>query len=380
MAEFDEDAHPRDEHGKFSSGGGGGSGVKAWAAGEKPGVRGLKAEAKTATKNAMIIGGGISAGTFRAAEAHDTAAALHKDVAAAQKDGPAKDLSLAMAAKHEALAARHRENASSSLHHEAMAQAEAAKAGEKGGKREWVGEQVSPTSMEFRGQFAGRSNETIKDHFINGKPSETRADFHQEHIVGPAFEGKKTAAELGEKPTAILTMGGPASGKGVILDKLHANGLDKTHYIHVDPDEVKKALPEYKAQVPEHSGRTFMGAAAQVHEESSYVAKQIRDKAIEGGHHLIIDGTGGNAQKFIELMDHLKSKGYDVHVHHPDLGEEEGVKRALSRAERSGRHVPEPFIRDTYQKIAAGADKIAAAAPHYTRYDAADGHRPVERK
>lgn len=379
MAEFDEDAHPRDEHGKFSSGGGGGAaaGVKGWAAGEKPGSRALKAQAKeaTATAKAKTVGaesrerGTSPALHLEAAKAHEAAALAQK---AAGNEAGQKF--------HEDKAANHRENASTYLHHEAMAQAEGVKPGEKGGKREWVGEQVSPTSMEFRGQFAGHSNETIKDHFINGKPTETRADFHQEHIIAPAFEGKKTAAELGERPVAIMTMGGPASGKGVVLDKLYANGLDKTHFVHVDPDEVKKALPEYKAQVPEHSGRTFMGAAAQVHEESSYVAKQIRDKAIAGGHHVVIDGTGGNAAKFIELMEHLKSKGYDVHVHHPDLGEDEGVKRALGRAERSGRHVPEPFIRDTYQKIAAATDKIAAAAPHYTRYDASDGHRPVERK
>ena len=260
-----------------------------------------------------------------------------------------------------------------------MKQAEASAAGGKGrleGKREWVGRQTTPGKMEFEGQFAGRSKETIQDHFIDGKPSEARAAFHEKEIIKPAFEGKKTAAELGEKPTAILTMGGPASGKGVVLGKLHEAGLDKSHFVHVDPDEVKGSLPEYKAQVPKDGGKTFVGAAAQVHEESSFVAKQIRDRAIENGHHVVIDGTGGNAEKFVQMIEHLKEKGYEVQVHHPHLDVEEGVKRALARAERSGRHVPEPFIRQTYEAIEKAQGKIKeAAGSGYVKYDAANGHR-----
>ena len=228
----------------------------------------------------------------------------------------------------------------------------------------------------------GKSNETWKDHYDKhpdegGKPSPERAAFHERELIAPAFDGKKTAGELGEKPIAILTMGGPASGKGVVLGKLAKHGLDTSRFVHVDPDEVKSQLPEYKASVPKDpsAGPTFRGAAAQVHEESSAVAKQIRDRAVDRGHHVIIDGTGGNADKFIALMNHLEAKGYDVHVHHPDLNPDEGVRRAASRAEGSGRYVPEHVIRGTYAKIEKARDKIHAAAPNLTVYDAANGHK-----
>lgn len=424
MAEFDEEAHPRDDKGRFGSGGGGGdkgpsakdwagsqgakgggssagADAKKWAKGEKAAK---KTEAKTATSAAKLASVGADARAHTQPDRHEggrmhqKAAELHEKAAAAHEAaGNTKGQEY-----HEKQAERHRESASSLHHDAATRQAEAVEhAGGKDhleGKREWVGKQVHPDKMEFEGQFAGNGKQTIDDHFHKGKdgsmrPTTARAEFHEREIIGPAFEGKKTAKELGqEKPVAILTMGGPASGKGVVLKKLEKHGLDTKTFVHVDPDEVKGKLPEYQAQVPkgtfsktpdgkekfEGAGKTFVGAAAQVHEESSYVAKQIRDKAIAGGHNVVIDGTGGNPKKFIELMQHLEKKGYDVQVHHPHLDVDEGVKRALDRATKSGRHVPEPFIRQTYDAIAKAEKEIIAAAPNYTRYDANNGHVPIE--
>ena len=380
----------RDEQGRFAStGGGGAASPKEWA-GKKSGgdARASGASAKkwaakdagAATSSAKLasIGAesrerGMDPGLHqKAAEAHEAAAKAHREAGNERA-----------AASHEKRAFEHRETRSSALHAEAQRAAENANAaGGKGaleGKREWVGKQTAPGKMEFEGQFVGHGKQTIDDHFIDGKPTTARAQFHENEIIQPAFAGKKTAAELGQaKPVAILTMGGPASGKGVVLGKLHEHGVDQSSFVHVDPDEVKGKLPEYQAQVPKEGGKTFVGAAAQVHEESSHVAKQIRDRAIEGGHNVVIDGTGGNADKFIQMIEHLKSKGYDVQVHHPHLDVDEGVKRALARAERSGRHVPEPFIRETYANIEKALPRIQeAAGSSYHRYDAANGHKKM---
>lgn len=247
------------------------------------------------------------------------------------------------------------------------------------GAKEWAGGAGKPAGRNWTDKrIVGEKAYTIQEHFTahpdrGGVPTPERAAMHEREFIQPALAGKKTAKELGEKPVAILTMGGPASGKGVILGKLAEHGLDKTHFVHVDPDEVKQGLPEYKASVaPKGSSEpTFRGAAAQVHEESSFVAKQIRDRAIEAGHHVIIDGTGGNAKSYVALIAHLQSKGYDVHVHHAHLDPDEGVSRAGSRAEGSGRFVPTKVIKGTYEKIQAAMPKIHEAAPNLTVYNAA---------
>jgi predicted ABC-type ATPase len=285
MGGFDESAHPRDESGKFTSGGAGG-GLKTWA-----------------EKNAR--------GTGEGAERSSARAVL-----------------------------------------EPMPK---------------LGEGRTRTFTDERPE--GMSEHSYMDHYKSGvapddggKPTDERKEKVHDPIIEHFFKtAGDSKAKPGEQKTAILTMGGPASGKSSM-------GLNTTNMVHVDPDLIKEKIPEFRDAL--HPDHTFRGAAAMVHEESSHLAKQIRQRALDEKHHIFIDGTGANGKKFGELIDHLKSRGYDVHVHMPDLHVDEGVKRAGDRAAKSGRQVPEGFIRDTYKAIAASWKGIAQKADHFTMYNA----------
>jgi predicted ABC-type ATPase len=155
-----------------------------------------------------------------------------------------------------------------------------------------------------------------------------------------------------EMPVAILTMGGPASGKSSMLRKA---GVDANKFVHVDADGIKGKFPEYKEGL-EHSAKD---AAAVVHEESSMLAKQVRDTAIEQRKSFIFDGTGANAANYEKMVDTLKGKGYHVRLLMTDLSPDAGVTRAAARAEREGRYVPESFIRATYSKVPESFQRVA---------------------
>lgn len=245
------------------------------------------------------------------------------------------------------------------------------------------------TWTELQPPGTGKSDQTWKDHFVGGpglktgnpddgigKPTAERAREVHDPLIKAAFAGKKTAADLKEQKTAILTMGGPASGKGCVLDQMAKNGFDTSEFVHVDPDMHKEGIPEYRAAIADKKN-TYRWAGTLAHEESSYIGKQIRDQAIEKGHHLVIDGSGGKPEKFVALIEHLKSKGYDVHVHFPSLSPEEGAKRSKDRAEISGRFVPERYALDMHKAVDKGLDKIMAAAPHFTMYNAESNFEKV---
>jgi predicted ABC-type ATPase len=184
----------------------------------------------------------------------------------------------------------------------------------------------------------------------------------------------------GEKKIAIMTMGGPASGKGTVLKQVSAAGHPM---VLVDPDHVKGQLPEYRQTVPPAGSNkpTFKGAAAMVHEESSFLAKRIRSEAVDAGHHIVIDGTGTNAKKFIATMKELKEKGYEVQVHFPHLEHDTGLERAKARASGSGRYVPDSFISHSYSLIDNNVEKIMAAAKEhgasFHMYDASKKGHPL---
>jgi predicted ABC-type ATPase len=155
-------------------------------------------------------------------------------------------------------------------------------------------------------------------------------------------------------------MGAPASGKSSVVGDM----VDKT-WARVDPDWVKDRIPEYQKAL-EASARD---AALMAHEESSYLAKQIRDKAIEEGYPVMVDGTGRNAETYENLIDRLHANGYEVHLVMADLDEETGFARMKTRAEDCGRYVPESFVKDAYRNIPGNFERIAKKADTFDLYD-----------
>jgi len=226
--------------------------------------------------------------------------------------------------------------------------------------------------------FEGSVSKNKDNPLQNMRPTKERKARVHDPVVKAALA--VPLPKSGEKKIAIMTMGGPASGKGTVLKQVSTAG---TPMVLVDPDHVKGQLPEYRKAVPPKGSDkpTFKGAAAMVHEESSFIAKRIRNEAVAAGNHLIIDGTGTNSKKFIETMKDLKSKGYEVQVHFPHLEHDEGLKRAKSRAEGSGRYVPDAFISHSYSKIDNNVEKIMAAAKEhgasFHMYDAGKKGHPV---
>ena len=212
----------------------------------------------------------------------------------------------------------------------------------------------------------GMTKETWQAHYSGdpskgGKPSAERAHDVHEPIMREALNVPPAAP--GEQKVAIMTMGAPASGKSSAL-----RGVDTSKFVKVDPDDIKTKLPEYQ-QATADKDNTYRGAAAMAHEESSDVAKRIMAQGIANGNHLIIDGTGSDAGKFIAKMNQLKAAGYHVHVTMPHVEEEEGISRLKSRAESTGRMVPEKFARDAYKSIPSNFEKIAHQADSFKLYD-----------
>lgn len=162
-------------------------------------------------------------------------------------------------------------------------------------------------------------------------------------------------------PQAILMMGGPASGKSTALNVL---GI-KTGYTTIDADAVKGELPEYR-QAVEASARN---AAEMVHEESSWVADVAFQRAITRRCNVIWDGTGKNSVKYAKLIDLLHSLGYTVRLIYVHVDPAVAIPRAVSRADRSGRWVPEYVIAEAYSKIPYNFPALANRADAWSMFD-----------
>jgi predicted ABC-type ATPase len=143
-------------------------------------------------------------------------------------------------------------------------------------------------------------------------------------------------------PTVRMLGGGPASGKSVMLKEVPDN------WAHVDPDEVKTALPEWDTAVA--AGDT--GISAKVHEESSYLAKKIVNDALDSRYNVIVDGTGdGSYENLAKKVASYRKSGARVVAEYVTVDVETAIQRAASRGARTGRFVPETVIREIHRGV-----------------------------
>jgi predicted ABC-type ATPase len=180
-----------------------------------------------------------------------------------------------------------------------------------------------------------------------------------------AYERKVIARELkgatvGDQ--AVFMSGGPASGKTSLLKKQFGAAEG---FAVIDPDRIKGYDPVMQLGV----AMGMKQAAALAHENSSRLSKEVYATARDRGFNVLMDGTGANAGKYIGQMQELKGKGYQITLLAQHVPEEVGVKRALARADRTGRYVPREFIQHAYEVIPGNFERIAQVADRATLND-----------
>jgi predicted ABC-type ATPase len=177
----------------------------------------------------------------------------------------------------------------------------------------------------------------------------------------------------GERPIAWVMGGGGASGKGTILADLKAQGeVPERGAVHIDPDAIKvgkhgiSGIPEYRAMVARGDSR----AAAVVHEESSQIAQQVRERAVAGKYDLILDRTLGDPAKGVKELKALKDAGYEVRLFGVTVDPGEAVRRAVKRAKgREGRFVPLDQLLKAHKGFAGAFESYAAMADSARLFD-----------
>ena len=180
-----------------------------------------------------------------------------------------------------------------------------------------------------------------------------------------AYEKKVIARELRgatKGDQAVFMSGGPASGKTSLLKKQFGEAQG---FAVIDPDRIKGYDPVMEIGV----AMGMRQAAALAHENSSRLSKQLYATARDQGLNVLMDGTGANAGKYIGQMQELKGKGYQVTLLAQHVPEEVGIQRAIKRAARTGRYVPQEFIQHAYEVIPGNFERIARMADRATLND-----------
>ena len=187
-------------------------------------------------------------------------------------------------------------------------------------------------------------NLTTLDYYydIYEELSDERDDLHSQ-IIKSILSRKRYST--GRK---IFMLGGaPANGKSTFL-KSKIVEYPKAA-IKIDPDEIKTMLPEYTIMTKMHEPL----ASSIVHEESSFIAKEIRRISIEAGYDIIIDGVANDTlYRRLQDIEELRSNGHYIRIDYVTIDTFLSLKLADLRYKFTGRQVPETYIIEKNRKIA----------------------------
>jgi predicted kinase len=142
----------------------------------------------------------------------------------------------------------------------------------------------------------------------------------------------KASADVPNEHRAILAGGLAGAGKTTILDRYA--GIDLSEYLMINPDIIKEDMAR-RGLVPAVEGLSPMEASDLVHEESSYVARQLALRAQGDGKNVIWDITMSSQASIERRIDELRSADY-THIEgiFVDIPVEVSVARADARHRR----------------------------------------------
>lgn len=177
-----------------------------------------------------------------------------------------------------------------------------------------------------------------KDLWFNEDSNTYEAERQALHdkIISDLFKSVKCVSQ--GKPIAVFTGGSPASGKSHYITNI-ASYLKDEQLFHLDADEIRAKLPEYKGW-----------NASATHKETQDIVNEILKHIGEGTcrYDFIYDGTMNKAEKYLPLIKKVQDLGYETYVIFMDIPYAVAYKRSLERYQKTGRYVPVQVIDDFF--------------------------------
>ncbi len=239
-------------------------------------------------------------------------------------------------------------------------------------------------------QTAGRGGPRVPDRLASGRPltdrehaehvADVRSRLADAHRAGLATHVRHTidrkrriwTDERAAVHNALVAdlyaaaSGGPCEYKAVVAGGLggagkttvlvHHAGIDLTHFLVINPDNIKEEMAR-RGLIPHVDCLSPMEASDLVHEESSLIAKRLAHQAQADGKNVIWDVTMSKNDSTTMRIESLRSAGYthvagifvdipvEVSVRRADVRHREGHDAYRAGDGLGGRYLPPEVTR-----------------------------------
>jgi hypothetical protein len=161
-------------------------------------------------------------------------------------------------------------------------------------------------------------------------------------------------------PWAVFTAGAMGAGKGYVTEWMNQQGyMSMKYFVTVDPDEMRKALPEWDAYV-KHNAEA---AGDLTQKEAGGVAELLGYKALRQRCNIIFDGSLRDHKWYTEYFEMLRRQypGIRIMILHVEADLDEVLTRAEARGKETGRMVPREMLLASHEQV---PKSVQALAPH----------------
>jgi predicted ABC-type ATPase len=179
--------------------------------------------------------------------------------------------------------------------------------------------------------------------------SKERRNLH-DSIINDIYDAAKGVPNQGH---AIVAGGLGGAGKTTVLTE-HA-GIDLSNYLMINPDNLKEEMAR-RGMISEIDGLSPMEASDLVHEESSYLARQIALRAQSDGKNVIWDITMSTQGSTEKRISDLRDAGYsrvdglfvdipvETSIQRTEARHREGHDKYRDGVGQGGRYVPPEVV------------------------------------
>lgn len=186
-------------------------------------------------------------------------------------------------------------------------------------------------------------------------------------------EDAVTGVPKSDDPTVYMLGGGPATGKSTNRN-LGIDGIPKDGSnlaVDVNPDEYKKALPEYQLT-------NEIDRAPFTHEESSYLSKRVTSAAMERKQDIVLDAVGDSGtRKIQDKIDTAHKNGYKVKATYLTRPTSVSLAGNIARAKSEGRLVHSTELKKLHVGVSQAVPLVAKNFDSFNLYDTTNGRKLI---
>lgn len=196
----------------------------------------------------------------------------------------------------------------------------------------------------FYGPF--RHIRATRDHDYHGRFSRARQKW-QDGVLESVVQ--RTVEQ--PIPWLVFTCGAMGVGKGYALGWMSCEKIfPLENIVHIDPDHFKQVMPEWKAYI-EYGQRLADPSVpgSRCHRESCYLQEIALEESMRRSQNIWVDGSLRNAEWFAKVFEDVRERypAYRIAIFHVTAPEAIIRQRVKSRAERTGRAIPEDLLMES---------------------------------